>query len=221
METPYTVYFAGELFDHKDLIGNALLASAIEKHSDGRFEIILPQNSESADKRPEEIRDQNLKRLMQCDLALFNFDGLELDSGTVVEFVFAKALDMPSVIVRSDLRKSGDQDNDGDNWNLMCSFFPRTRIIKFNALALYQELQTENEPLRETIDRFYSNLASRMIDALDSVRTIPPLLEADEAQVNTLYRWALQFPGGGLADMCSEPSFVDDLVLSKTAKGLL
>lgn len=221
MKTPFTVYFAGGLFDHKDLLGNALLASAIEKHSDGRFEIILPQDSESAGRRPQDIRDQNLKRLMQCDLSLFNFDGLELDSGTVVEFVFAKSVDMPSVIVRSDLRKSGDQDIDGDDWNLMCSFFPRTKIVKLNALVLYQEMQTENLPLGETIDRFYSGFASRLIDSLDSVRTMPPLLEADEAQVNTLYRWALQFPGGGLVEMCSDPSFVEDLVRSKIEKGLI
>ena len=32
--TSYSIYFAGDLFDHKHLIGNALLAEAIEKYSD-------------------------------------------------------------------------------------------------------------------------------------------------------------------------------------------
>ncbi len=40
--TEYTIYFAGELFDHKHLIGNALLASHIESLSGGRYRCVLP-----------------------------------------------------------------------------------------------------------------------------------------------------------------------------------
>lgn len=221
MKTVYKVYFAGELFNHKDLIGNALLASSIERQSDGRFEIELPQNSESASERSKDIRDHNLRRLIQCDLALFNFDGLELESGTVVEFVFAKSIDMPSVIVRSDLRKAGDQEQNGDDWNLMCSFFPRTEIVKFNAMAVYQKIRKESGSLTETMDRFYSYVSSRLIGSLDSVCKIAPLHEPDQARLDLLYRWALRFPGGNLAEMCSDPSFVENLVRSKIEKGLL
>ena len=52
-----------------------------------------------------------------------------LDSGTVVEFVYAKLLDIPAVILRTDFRGGGDQDTDGDAWNLMVSFYPRTRNV--------------------------------------------------------------------------------------------
>ena len=33
----YTIYFAGALFDHKELIGNAILASYINEISDGKI----------------------------------------------------------------------------------------------------------------------------------------------------------------------------------------
>jgi hypothetical protein len=36
---------------------------------------------------------------------LFLYNGTELDSGTVVEFMFSKFADIPSVIVRTDFRK--------------------------------------------------------------------------------------------------------------------
>ena len=42
--------------------------------------------------------------LMRSDVAMFAFDGIELDSGTVVEFMAAKMLDIPSVVYRSDFR---------------------------------------------------------------------------------------------------------------------
>ena len=137
--TTYSVYFAGELFDHKHLIGNAILAEAIECESDGRYACVVPQHLEQATERAVDIRNQDLKQVMACDLGLFNFDGTDLDSGTVVEFMLAKFLDIPSVILRSDFRFSGDQDKDGDAWNLMCSFYPRVRTIGFNAMAWYQE----------------------------------------------------------------------------------
>ena len=135
----FSVYFAGDLFDHKHLIGNALLAEAIERHSDGRYTCVTPQDLEQSTGRAADIRNQDLKQVMACDLGLFNFDGADLDSGTVVEFMMAKFLDIPAVVLRSDFRSSGDQDKDGDDWNLMCSFYPRVRQVRFNAMAWYQE----------------------------------------------------------------------------------
>ena len=81
MTRPYTIYFAGHLFDHKDLAGNALLGAQINQVSGGRYRCILPQDLEQRDIEPMGIRDQDLKAVMECDLALFNFDGSELDSG--------------------------------------------------------------------------------------------------------------------------------------------
>ncbi len=93
------IYFAGELFDHKHLAGNALLAAAIEA-AEPNYECVLPQLMEQPEMRAESIRNHDLLQVLSCDLALFNFDGTELDSGTVVEFMYAKFLDKPCVILR-------------------------------------------------------------------------------------------------------------------------
>lgn len=96
------IYFAGGLFDHKELAGNALLAEAIVEASGGKYECILPQNFESRGKHPKDIRNADIDALLSCDAALFNYDGTELDSGTVVEYMFAKFADKPAVLLRTD-----------------------------------------------------------------------------------------------------------------------
>jgi nucleoside 2-deoxyribosyltransferase len=220
MSPSFSVYMAGELFDHKDLVGNALLAKHIDCVSQGRYGCVLPQNIDMTDSPPGEIRDQDLKRLIRSDLSIFSFDGTELDSGTVVEFMVAKFLDIPSVIIRSDLRSSGDQGKDGDDWNLMCSFYPRTRIIRFNAMTVYQEAVRQNESIDDAIRELYGKMSSVIIENLDSVRRIPPLLKGKQRELEAVYNWALKFPGGGFEALCSEPSFVENLVAEKTDKGI-
>jgi nucleoside 2-deoxyribosyltransferase len=133
----YTVYFAGELFSLKHLIGNAWLAEAIYEKSHGSFRCVLPQDfAELRDRSRRAIRDNNLRALIACDLALFNFDGAELDSGTVVEFLVAKFADIPSVLLRSDVRNAGD--SRGDPWSLMASYFPRTTTAIVPGLSAYR-----------------------------------------------------------------------------------
>ena len=78
-----SVYFAGDLFNHKDLIGNLLLAEAIEKKSYGRYVCVLPQHLEQSTSRSIDIRNNDLCKIVSADLILVNFDGTELDSGTV------------------------------------------------------------------------------------------------------------------------------------------
>ena len=150
---------AGDLFDHKHLTGNAMLAEAIGEHSGGRYLCVLPQDLEQSTDRAVDIRNQDLKQVMACDLGLFNFDGPDLDSGTVVEFMLAKMLDIPSVVLRSDFRSSGDQEKDGDDWNLMCSSYPRVRVVSFDAMAWYQQASSPGQPLRQ--DRRRRHRAAR------------------------------------------------------------
>src|SRR5262252_1646273 len=84
----FSVFFAGELFSLKHLAGNASLAEAIYEQSHGRFRCVLPQDFSALRGRSSRtIRDHSLRTLAGCDLALFNFDGADLDSGTVVEFM--------------------------------------------------------------------------------------------------------------------------------------
>lgn len=132
----YTVYFGGELFSAKHLIGNAWLAEAIYEKSHGRFRCVLPQDFVLRGRSPRTIRDYNLRALVACDLALFNFDGPDLDSGTVVEFMIAKFADLPAVLVRSDIRATGDSKS--EPWNLMAAGFPRTTSVIAPSLPQYR-----------------------------------------------------------------------------------
>ena len=128
-------YFGGELFSLKHLLGNVALAQAIRRVSDGKYEAVLPQDLEVTDKRGKAIRDVDILTLLSCDLALFQFDGPELDSGTVAEFMLAKFADIPTVLLRSDFRKAGDSPQ--DPWNLMLSDYPRTEKVILNGMDIY------------------------------------------------------------------------------------
>ena len=186
-----------------------------------------------------DIRNQDLMQVMACDLGLFNFDGTDLDSGTVVEFMMAKMLDIPSVLLRSDFRASGDQEREGDDWNLMCSFYPRSRKVQFNAMAWYQEARRDRGPGGDTghggavdsgpedgapeadwSDRLYNRMADAVIEALDAVRAEPSAFGGDEARINAVYAWAAQFPGSGFDALCG-PGFVEQTIKEKRRKGLL
>ncbi|MGQ4807405.1 hypothetical protein NKDENANG_00753 [Candidatus Entotheonellaceae bacterium PAL068K] len=217
----FTVYFAGALFNHKDLMGNARLAASIEQVSGGQYVCVLPQHLEQASPRAVDIRNQDLHQVMTCDLALFNFDGSELDSGTVVEFMFAKFLDIPAVIVRSDFRAAGDQGKDGDAWNLMCSFYPRTNILQFNAMAWYHQARQDGASLDAVASRLYQRVAAVLVQELEAVRRQPPLPKGPPTAVELLYRWAVRFPGGGFAEHGSEPTEVEKIISEKRQKGLL
>lgn len=132
----YTVYFGGELFSIKHLIGNAWLAEAIYEKSHGKFRCVLPQDFIPSGRGSRAMRDHSLRALVASDLALFNFDGPDLDSGTVVEFMFAKFADIPTVLVRSDVRHGGDSRT--SPWNLMATGFPRCAAVVVPSLSQYR-----------------------------------------------------------------------------------
>jgi nucleoside 2-deoxyribosyltransferase len=202
----YTIYFGGELFSSKHLFGNAVLAEAIFELSQGRYVPILPQNLEQREVTAQGVRDQDLRTLLDCDLGLFNYDGPELDSGTVVEFMVAKFADLPSVLLRTDFRKGGDQqDGSGDAWNLMSSFYPRTRVIQVDSMAIYKGHFSQNpetpEPAtllerkesRHAGQRMIAQIAGDVIAALDAVLFMPPVLPKPLAE--HVYHWLALMPG--------------------------
>jgi len=191
-----TIYFAGDLFDHKHLTGNALLSAAVDEQSNGRYKCILPQDNEVASNRAEEIRNNDLKQVLECDLALFNFDGADLDSGTVVEYMYAKFLDKPSVIIRTDFRASGDQ-QDGDPWNLMCSFYPRTEIVKLNAMAEYHSAMSNSGQLAGRIASMYETMAEKIVTAFDKVCAEESVFDQVGVDPDVIQKWAKAFPGKG------------------------
>jgi len=217
---PFQIYFAGDLFDHKDLIGNSLLRSYIEKISAGRYRCAMPQDlGEEID--PQGIRNRNFKEILESDLALFNFDGNELDSGTVAEFIFAKFMDVPSVIFRSDFRSSGDQGSTGDDWNLMLSFFPRTRSFQYNAMAWYKASKAEFGTDDAVIRDLYTKVATGIIQTLDEVRQEPSLMANHQIDPELIYQWAALVPGGHFTPDVSDKTYLRNLVLRKQKKGVL
>ena len=130
------VYLAGPLFDHAALTGNAFLASAVEDVSDERYSVALPQDIEDPEKRDVDLRDGNIRALTDCDAVVCVFNGTEIDSGTVVEFMLAKFLDMPAVLLRTDIRSQSEQSASGEPWNLMLSGYPRTESVVLNGMAM-------------------------------------------------------------------------------------
>jgi nucleoside 2-deoxyribosyltransferase len=221
MSDSYQIYFGGDLFDHKDLIGNELLANYIEKVSKGRYTVYLPQNLEQKDATALDIRNQDLKMVLECDLALFMFDGAELDAGVVAEFMVAKFLDIPTVIMRSDFRSSGEADVGGDDWNLMCSYYPRTEAVQFSSIIVYQEEMLEGTSLQDGMDRLYTRIASMIIEKLDAVKKAAPVFNGDRSQLEALYRWALTFPAGSLDALMNDASYVNKIVDSKLKKKVI
>jgi nucleoside 2-deoxyribosyltransferase len=212
----FSVYFAGDLWTHKDLIGNALLADYIRKVSKGRYLSVLPQDLEEPVHRTVDIRNVDLKHVMTSDMAIFNFDGANLDSGTVVEFIYAKMLDIPCVLLRTDFRAAGEGNAEQDPWNLMASHWPRSRVLKLHGMAEYQSNKAKT--LRGGIDRMYRKMATQIVEALDAVRAEAPLASAERnAQV---FDWALRIPGAGYDALFAKEE-VAGLIAAKAAKGLL
>jgi nucleoside 2-deoxyribosyltransferase len=187
----FSVYFAGELFSAKHLIGNAMLADAIAGRSQCRFVCVLPQALEQRQNEPKSMRDQDILALLDCDLALFNFDGPELDSGTVVEFLFAKFADIPALLLRTDFRAGGDQL--GDPWNLMSSFYPRTNVLCLNSMEIYRSALCQEKQGSNPNQNLVDQIAERVVSELDSLIKTPPILSKELAE--PVYRWISQMPG--------------------------
>jgi len=217
MPSPHsTIYLAGELFSSKHLAGNAALADHISSISGARFRCILPQDLPQA-ASPRAIRDQDLRALLACDAAVFHYDGLELDSGTVVEYLFAKFADMPAVLVRSDFRHAGDQ-SEGDPWNLMNSFYPRTSTVWLNSMDIYQEgLRKEGLTPCAAADGVIRSLASHICAALDEVLALPPILPRELGPA--VYDWLALMPG--FDNLPAARQEAARLHREKVAKGLL
>jgi nucleoside 2-deoxyribosyltransferase len=187
----FSVYFAGELFSSKHLVGNAALADAIAKASNLNFICVLPQALEERNLGAHAIRDQDIVNLIDCDLALFNFDGPELDSGTVVEFLFAKFADIPSLLLRTDFRRGGDQGD--DPWNLMISFYPRTQTLCLNSMELYKKALSLGMSPLEAGQNLVEQVAAETLKGLELLSQSPPTISNELTE--PVFRWISKMPG--------------------------
>ena len=184
------VYWAGALFDLKDLIGNRVLADAFERQAAGRWQAVLPQDSGANGSRPDSIRDDDLEMLFASDAVVANFDGADLDSGAVVEFCFAKFLDLPAVLLRTDFRNNNDSATCPDPWNLMCSGFPRTEVVLYNAMM---------KSVRLDFASMTEALAGQIVQALDRCAARPPVASSTEAAF-AAFRHAVHSAGGTMPE---------------------
>jgi nucleoside 2-deoxyribosyltransferase len=203
----YTIYFAGDLFDHKHLSGNLLLAQHIETLSNGRYKCLLPQNWEGTLDNAIEIRNKDIKSIMVSDLIILNFDGVDLDSGTVVELIIAKMLDIPAVLLRTDIRRGGYLFN--NDWNLMVMGYPRCQTIVHDALIMYNKTG-----LAET----HHTISQSVIKALDSIRLEASILCSYE-EVLAAYQYVIKMCGGGLEKEISEEQ-LHKMIERKIQKGI-
>src|ERR1700730_10099452 len=187
----FLAYFAGELFSSKHLVGNEALAGSIAKVSNLNFTCVLPQTLDNRGLRAQDIRDKDIVTLIDCDLALFNFDGPELDSGTVTEFMFAKFADIPSLLLRTDFRRAGDQGD--DPWNLMLSFYPRTRTLCLNSMEIYKKaLSTGVSPVQAG-QSLVEEVAVATVRELELLSKLTPAIPQELAE--PVFRWLSKMPG--------------------------
>jgi nucleoside 2-deoxyribosyltransferase len=182
----YTIYFAGGLFTQHDIATNVFIKESVWRQSNGKYELILPQSKELRHLDSSDVaaylRNADLLQVVLADMLLARFDGPDLDTGTVVEFMVAKMLGKPVVVLRSDTRHLSGKGLD-DPYNLMVKSWPRTVEIYIDSLMDYvrtiakvrQAMIDSNSPqttleselniVRKAID----DLAFKVIDALESV----------------------------------------------------
>ena len=204
------IYFAGGLFDHKELAGNMLLAKKIEQLSAGRYQVLLPQDFESAQTDATSVRNNDYKLLMACDLIVANFDGVELDSGTVAEFCCAKMLDLPAVLFRTDFRNGVERPGAVVPWNLMISAYPRTVNLIINGM---DELVRHDRDL----EKYHAAIAERIIAAADEAVAAKSLLPPEDLLKH--YQRTLQLLGGGMSSLFTDEE-LQALVAEKIQNGI-
>lgn len=204
----FNVYFAGDLFDQKHITGNLILAQYIENLSNSEFKCLLPQDIEAGQWNSEvDIRNRDIKAIMESDFVLFNFDGADIDSGTIVEYVIAKMLDLPSVILRTDCRSGAYMF--GKDWNLMMSGFPRCAIVNQSALALYNEIGLE---------KTHQTIAQAVISGFKQVVQEKSLLNSYE-EIVTAYNHVLKMSGGGAEKIVSQ-ALLREIMAAKIEKNI-
>jgi len=202
----YKIYFAGDLFDQKHITGNLLLARQIEKESNNMYKCMLPQDWEGSPRNTAiDNRNKDISSIMHADAVLFNFDGVDLDSGTVVEFMVAKMLDIPAVLLRTDVRNGGYMF--GDDWNLMALGYPRCITVKHLALMMYNELGLE---------AMHRTMAQSIIEAFNAVVQEPSLLTSYE-EIVAAYLHVTKMCGGQLEQIITSDA-MHEIVAAKIEK---
>lgn len=231
----YTIYSAGGLFTQDELATNVMLKEAVRRLSNGKFRIFLPQSREiqSLDQPNIEafIRNTDLLEVVKADILLARFDGLELDSGTVVEYMLAKFLGKPTVILRSDFRSVSFLPL-VEPYNLMVKNWPRTVDVHLNSYRIWAEFFAEehrgsgdSEPLRGlmeaelgTLQKSVAEIAQQMITAFEAVIKLKSPFPPEFQEV--VYQVSMYSPGSGFSELLTK-SKLDEIVQRLRRNGTL
>jgi hypothetical protein len=146
---------------------------------------------------------------MKADIILARFDGLELDSGTVVEFGVAKSLGKPTVILRSDFRRLSGTSSLTEPYNLMVKNWPRTVEVHLHSYevwaGLFMEacqalgegesfqatLKAELDTVQKSVDEIAMQVIAGLEAAIKMKSPYPPEFQ------EVVYRAARFSPGSG------------------------
>jgi nucleoside 2-deoxyribosyltransferase len=232
---PYTIYSAGGLFTQDELATNIMIKEAVWRLSNGRFQIFLPQSREMQELDQENleayIRNTDLLEVVKADIILVRFDGLELDSGTVVEYMLAKYLGKPAVILRSDFRSVVTLPS-CEPYNLMVKNWPRTVEIHLHSYGIWAELFSaerlahgDSESLQGTmkaelytLQKSVDEVARQVITAMETVIEMkspyPP------AYQEAVYQASRYCPGSGFDKMLTT-SVLDETLQRLRKNGTL
>jgi nucleoside 2-deoxyribosyltransferase len=213
---PYLVYSAGGLFTQDELATNVLIKEAVWRLSGGRFQLLLPQSRELQElDRPDVeayIRNEDFLWVVGADIILARFDGLELDSGTVVEFAVAKSLGKPAAILRCDFRRLSCTGR-AEPYNLMVKNWPRTVEVHLDSFELWagslaEERQAAGggdtfedalETELDVVDKSVDEIARRVIAGLEAVMAMESPYPAEyQEKVYEAFRFS---PGSGFDEM--------------------
>jgi nucleoside 2-deoxyribosyltransferase len=232
---PYMVYSAGGLFTQHELAMNVLMKEAVWRLSNGKFQLILPQSRELQQlDRPDVeayLRNIDLLEVVGADIILAYFDGLELDSGTVVEFATAKNLGKPAVIIRTDFRRLSGTGL-SEPYNLMVKNWPRTTEIHLDSYVLWaglfsdkrQEsgdnitLQTTMKAELDMIQKSTDEIARQVIAGLESVIKMKSPYPPEYQEV--VYRAVRLSPGSDFDQLLTE-SRLDEIIQRLRKNGTL
>ena len=226
----YVAYLAGGLFTQYDLAANVRLKESVWRLSKGKFELDLPQSKELRQLEHEDlaayIRNADLLRLVEADILVARFDGQELDTGALVEFMIAKMLGKPAVILRSDSRHSNSNGLD-EPYNLMVKNWPRTIELQVDSFGDYLQMIAESRETTRDIDssqllleaelsaaqKGFDNMATRLIEALNAVLKMNSPYPGDIREL--VYEAVRYTPGAGFDQVLSEDRLSETLTKLK------
>jgi nucleoside 2-deoxyribosyltransferase len=234
---PYTVYAAGGLFNQHELATNVWIKEAVGRLSNGKFQLALPQSKDLKELDALEeldaayLRNADLLGVVRADAIIARFDGLELDSGTVVEFTLAKSLGKPAVILRCDFRHLSGTGIE-EPYNLMVKSWPRTVEVHVESLLEYVVLLAEERrALGEgvtfeatmkaelsTVQQGLDTIAKKLIDGLEAVIRMKSPYPPEYREM--VYQAARYSPGSGFDQLLTENE-LDEIIQKLRKNGTL